>query len=93
MSIGSDRPRRTRVHYTTMELCLNRNAGPWGSVELIISSANAEDSQILMWPLGEHKQLTAGQIADLCCVVGERLSSTLYTRLKAQEEIPGLLGS
>lgn len=84
-------PRRTRQIYLTMELCLNRNAGPYGSVELISSYRHKNDPTFDMWPLGEHGMLTALQVSDLAAVVGALVSETIVTQLHVQAEIPGLL--
>lgn len=91
MENTSDRPVRTRYIYTTMELCLNRTAGPNGSLELIISNPRRDEPAFHYWPLNVNGQLHSDQIADLCVVLGEECTETVWTRLNVQDPVPGLL--
>lgn len=93
MNPNADRPLRKRVLYTTLELCLNKEAGTYGSLELIVSGLRSEYPTYYFWPLGESKNLSSDQMSDLVTVVGGLLSEEVYVRLNVQDEIPGLLGS
>jgi hypothetical protein len=88
---NTERPVKTRYIYTTMELCLNRNAGENGSLELIISNPRHESPAFYYWPLNIFGQLHSDQIADLCVVIGQECTETVWTRLNVQDQIPGLL--
>lgn len=87
MDKHSDRPVRTRLIYTTMELCRNIAAGEHGSLELIISTRGGEYPTYFFWPLSARGDLSPDQLLDLGNVVVQNLTETVVTRLTVQPEL------
>lgn len=87
MDNPTDRPIKTRVLYTTMELCKNKTAGVFGSLELIVSAMDLPQPTYHYWPLTQDGSLDADQLTDLIAVLGKEVSQTLVTRLMVQEQL------
>lgn len=83
-----DRPQRKRILYLTMEICRNRDAGPYGSIELI-ESASAEEGYPVYyyWPLNSQGAMDEAQFEDLGATILKDVTEALVTRLQVQQEL------
>jgi hypothetical protein len=85
------RPARNRRVLTTLEVCVNKTAGPYGSVELIVSNPRYEHPTFYFWPLDDAGHIDEGKYEDFSAVVLRECSETLLLQVHGIEmEIPGL---
>jgi hypothetical protein len=83
------RPARTRRILTTLEVCVNKKAGPYGSVELIVSNPRYEHAAFYCWPLDEHGTLLPSQFDDFTAVMYRECTDTLLLQVNGvQQELP-----
>jgi hypothetical protein len=73
-----------RLLYTTIELMRNRNAGPNGSLEMMVSPGQGGPLTRHLWPLDSNEKLSADQLRDVGLVLEEAVMKELVIRLHAQ---------
>lgn len=93
MAKQSDRPARNRSVLITLELCLNKGHGTFGSVEVITSLTREPWNLSKFWELGEHQKLTSLQVADLTAYVMSQVQDCAVTRIQVQDGFPGVLST
>jgi hypothetical protein len=93
VELHSDKPVRNRQLITTLELCLNTKAGPYGAIEAIISRRGAVHPDFYYWNVDNEGRLDANQLRDVQVVIERELASALLMKINANQETLRGLGA